>query len=91
VIAEVAHRFRHELLLWDLWGVMTLDLSQASELDLELIDEVADFNVRADGGDLDAELRLHQRFVEEDRLNPRGRVRTLSPIGSGSLIDLRTR
>jgi hypothetical protein len=91
VIAEVAHRFGHELLLWDLWGAMTLDLSQVSETDLELVDEAAELSIRADGGDIEAARQLHRLFLEEDRLNPRGHVRTLSPTGSGSLVDLHTR
>jgi hypothetical protein len=91
VIAEVAHRFGHELLLWDLWGTMRTDLSQVPEADLQLVDEIAELGIRADDGDGSAELQLYQRFVEEDRINPRNQVRSLSPAGGVWEIDLRTR
>jgi hypothetical protein len=91
VISEVAHRFGHELLLWDLWGAMTTDLSQVPEADLRLVDEVAALGVDADSGDNAAEERLRERFMEEDRLFPSGTVRSLSPIGGEWEIELGSR
>lgn len=91
VISEVAHRFGHELLLWDLWGAMTVDLAQAPEADLHLVDEIAALSVDADSGNGAAEERLRERFLEEDRLFPPDSVRSLSPNGGEWEVDLRTR
>jgi hypothetical protein len=91
VIAEVAHRFGNELLLWDIWGTMRTDLSDVPEEDLELVDEIAELGIRADDGDASAESQLYERFVGEDRLNPRGLVRSLSPAGGIWEVDLESR
>ena len=91
VIAEVAHRFGDELLLWDLWGAMTDDLSTAPTSNVELIDEVAAQLIAADGGDLDAEQGLLARYRHDDRLHPGRYVQSVSPYGGMTDVDLHAR
>jgi hypothetical protein len=91
VIIEVAHRFGDELLLWDQWGAMTGDLATAPPDRIDLADEVADLLVRADGGDLDAERALLARYRADDRLHPGPRLRSFSPSGRRTVVDLTRR
>jgi len=92
VLLEVAHRRRDELLLWDVWG-SELDAAVRDEQDAAdaLADELADLLVRADGGDATAEDELARRYVEDPRLHPGRRVRTLSPLGREGWTDLTAR
>lgn len=75
VIYELAHRQREELLLWDVWGAVSLELPD----DVSLIDEVAKALVAADAGDASAEQRLADLFVDHDQLHPGDHVVQLSP------------
>lgn len=88
VIAEVAHRFGDELLLWDTWGAMSADLDNAPAEHLVLVDEVAELLVRADGGDQGAESDLLGRYREDSRLHPGRHVRSISPYGVTYDVDL---
>lgn len=88
VIAEVAHRFGDELLLWDQWGAMTGDLSTAPPDSVALVDEVADLLVRADGGDVGAETELYHRYRDDPRLHPGDRIGSVSPFGGYAEVDL---
>jgi hypothetical protein len=91
VIAEVAHRFGDELLLWDLWGAMSDDLAQAPAENLVLIDEVAELLIRADQGDLETEEVLLSCYRDDERLHPGRSVRSVSPYGGLYAVDLSTR
>jgi len=91
VVAEVAHRFGDELLLWDTWGAMHGDLEHAPPGDLRLVDEVAQLLVAADEGDVDAEGELLIRYREDDRLHPSGQIRSVSPNGGLYDVDLLAR
>jgi hypothetical protein len=77
VIHELAHRHGDELLLWDVWGAMSLQLDG----DLSLIDEVAALLLRADAGDAGAERELAERYREDSRLRPGRTVQCHSPTG----------
>ena len=91
VIAEVAHRFGDELLLWDTWGAMSADLSHAPSEDLALVDEIAQLLVRADEGDLGMERELLDRYRSDERLRPGPHIRSISPNGGVYSVDLTTR
>lgn len=84
VIQELAHRQREELLLWDGWGAMSLQLDG----DLDLIDEIAALLLAADGGDEGAERELAARYSADPRLHPTGQVECYSPTGSITQVDL---
>ncbi|MBO0713117.1 MAG: transglutaminase domain-containing protein [Acidimicrobiales bacterium] len=88
VIREVAHRFGDELLLWDIWGAMHSDLTEAPPEDLALIDEIADLSLRADDGDLAAERELLSRYRDDDRLHPGSHIQSWSPYGDRYDVDL---
>ncbi|MEU4241393.1 transglutaminase domain-containing protein [Actinoplanes sp. NPDC026619] len=75
VIYEVAHRLGDELLLWDVWGDVSLGLGD----DLALIDEVADLLQSADAGDRSAERKLAERYAGDPRLQPGGEILCASP------------
>lgn len=87
VIAELAHRQRDELLLWDNWGAMAPDLSG----DLQLIDDIAALLLAADDGDAAAEQELSERYAADPALHPGKRVLCTSPTGILAQIDLTTR
>ncbi|WP_433368273.1 transglutaminase-like domain-containing protein [Actinoplanes sp. CA-142083] len=84
VIYELAHRRGDELLLWDLWGDVSLDLPD----DLSLIDEIADLLQSADAGDNSAERKLADHYATNPRLHPGRRVKCSSPTGTITEIDL---
>jgi hypothetical protein len=84
VLHELAHRHGDELLLWDTWGQMSMELDG----DLDLIDEVAALLLAADAGDAAAEHKLAGRYAEDPRLHPGERVLSLSPRGVGSDVVL---
>lgn len=87
VIYELAHRRREELLLWDVWGDVSLELPD----DVSLIDEVAKALVAADTGDATAEQRLTDLFVDHDQLHPGDQVVQLSPYDEPArTVSLRT-
>jgi hypothetical protein len=88
VIGQVAHRFGDELLLWDQWGGMSGDLQTAPPENLALVDEVARLLARVDDGDLGAEQALLDRYHEDERLHPGSQIRTFSPNGGASIVDL---
>jgi hypothetical protein len=88
VLQELAHRQREELLLWDVWGARP---GPSGGGDPELIDEVAALLLRADEGDGAAEEELADRYRTDPRLHPGGTVRCLSPTGTESMVDLRSR
>jgi len=95
VLMELAHRQCDELLLWDIWGVMSLELDG----DLGLIDDVASLLLAADGGGdpvgaergdtAAAERKLAELYATDPRLNPGDRVRCHSPRGVTEDVDLR--
>lgn len=91
VIAEVAHRFGDELLLWDTWGAMTGDLATAPAEHLALVDEVAALLVRADEGDVGAERTLLDCYREDARLRPQDRILTVPPDGGVYEVELAAR
>jgi len=91
VIAELAHRFGDELLLWDTWGAMCRDLDHAPPADILLVDEVAALLIAADEGDIGAEGTLLQRYRTDPRLHPGSSVRSVSPYGGVSDINLSRR
>jgi hypothetical protein len=91
VIAEVAHRFGDELLLWDTWGAMSGYRDRASPADPVLVDEIAHLLVRADHGDLQAERELPGRYRDDDRLRAGAHIRSFSPNGRLYAVDLTTR
>jgi Transglutaminase-like superfamily len=88
VLQELAHRQREELLLWDVWGAMP---GPSGDGDTELIDEVAALLLRADEGDAAAEEELADRYCTDPRLHPGETVRCMSPTGTESVVDLRSR
>ncbi|GAA2543447.1 transglutaminase-like domain-containing protein [Winogradskya consettensis] len=75
VLNEIAHRYGDELLLWDTFGVQSLELDG----DLTLIDEVAALVTAADAGDASAEQRLEHRYRNDPRLHPGPTVTSYSP------------
>ena len=83
VLMEMAHRRRDEWLLWDVWGWSP----DGTGADDRLIDEVAELLLAADGGDDGAEQALAERYASDPRLNPRGRVRCMSPSGVDENVD----
>jgi hypothetical protein len=86
VLLELAHRQRDELLLWDVWGAMSLELDG----DLELIDQIAALLLAADDGDAAAERELAARYAADPKLHPGDQVRSLSPVnGEPRTVDLR--
>jgi hypothetical protein len=90
VIHELAHRRGDELLLWDIWGGIYLNLGN----DLAFIDEVADLLQSADAGDSRAEEKLAGLYAEDARLHPGDEVRCLSPSRpwvSPFIVDLECR
>ncbi len=92
VLAELAHRQREELLLWDGWGVMSTGPDDTALLALDLVDEVAALLLAADAGDQDAERDLAARYRDDARLRPDdGTVLCLSPTGRRDWIDLDAR
>jgi hypothetical protein len=85
VIYELAHRRGDELLLWDVWG----DVSLSLDGDLALIDEIADLLQSADAGDESAETKLADRYADDPRLHPGTHVTCVSPRGVEATVDLR--
>jgi hypothetical protein len=87
VISELAHRRGEELLLWDLWGDMSVQLDG----DLALTDEVADLLLSADAGDAAAETKLAELYLSRTELRPARRIRCASPVGPEVTVDLERR
>jgi hypothetical protein len=87
VLLEAAHRQRDEVLLWDVWGART----EPPPRDAALVDEVAALLLAADEGDDAAERELADRYRTDPRLHPGATVRCLSPTGTESVVDLRSR
>jgi hypothetical protein len=81
VIFEVAHRFGDELLLWDGWGRVGEPDRTISEPDAAWLDKIGDLLIASDGGDLDAERTLLQRYRSDDGLRPGPSVLQASPYG----------
>ena len=81
VIFEVAHRFGDELLLWDGWGRVGEPDRTISDSDAAWLDQVADLLIASDGGDLEAEHTLLQRYRSDDGLHPGPSVLQASPFG----------
>ncbi len=89
VIHEVAHRFGHELLLWDGWGRMDAPEAPVSAEDAAWLDPVARLLIEADDGDLGAEHRLLDRFRADDGLHPGPTIEQASPFGDPPVaVDL---
>ncbi len=93
VISELAHRQRDELLLWDVWGAMADPDSVATGSDdtrgrEPLIDEIAALLVAADAGDDTAEQELAARYASDERLRPGGTIRSYSPKGAETVVEL---
>lgn len=91
VIAQAAHRFGDELLLWDQWGAMGGDLSQAPTAHVDLVDEVSGLLVRCDDGDLIAEHDLLSLYREDERLHPGPKIYSASPYGGYFEVALDSR
>jgi hypothetical protein len=92
VIFEVAHRFGDELLLWDGWGRVGDPDRIVDERDAAWLDPVAELLVAADGGDLDAEWSLLERYRSDGGLHPGPVVRQASPYGDPPIeVPLRRR
>ncbi|GAA1506458.1 transglutaminase-like domain-containing protein [Agromyces terreus] len=92
VFADLAHRQRCEVLLWDGWGAMASPA--AAGLDAEqvaLTDELARLTVDADAGDETAEQRLDALWADDPRVHPGRFVRTDSPTGKVGRTDLELR
>lgn len=87
VLLELAHRHRDEVLLWDVWG----ERLQPSEASLALVDEVAGLLLAADEGDESAERELTDRYRTDPRLRLDATVRCVSPSGTESVVELRSR
>jgi len=94
VIAELAHRMRDELLLWDVWGaaIESIDGHAPDHAD-EQADIIADLLVRADAEDTgtdhnEAEAELARRYASEPGLAPGRIVTTMSPMGHRGDTDL---
>jgi len=87
VLLELAHRQRDEVLLWDVWGERLLP----SPASLALVDEVAALLLAADEGNGSAERELAHRYRTDPRLRVGATVRCLSPSGTASAVDLRSR
>jgi transglutaminase superfamily protein len=79
VIYELAHRLGDELLLWDIWGDISLQLRG----DPTLIDLVAELLQAADAGDGAAERKLRDEYAGNPRLRPGRHILCASPRGSG--------
>ncbi|GIF74937.1 hypothetical protein Asi02nite_44550 [Asanoa siamensis] len=88
VLGELAARQGDEVLLWDVWGDMSDDVDPARAA---LADEIAALLLAAEAGDAAADAELAERYRADDRLNPRGRVTCLSPVGEPFVVDLATR
>ncbi|GAA4848945.1 transglutaminase-like domain-containing protein [Luteimicrobium xylanilyticum] len=97
VLADVAHRHRVETLLWDGWGAMVLPGEELGDAQLALADELAVLTVEADGDPDpagDAATALARHWATDPRVNPRGHVRTYSPLDPATAprqVDLTTR
>ncbi|BAL92031.1 hypothetical protein AMIS_68110 [Actinoplanes missouriensis 431] len=107
VLLELAHRMGDEVLLWDLWGDEAAFVESLGPAPLaeswaalppswpgdgpELIDEIADLLVAADGGSLVAERTLAERYASDPRLRPGDVVSCHSPRGVRYEVDLRSR
>lgn len=92
VIYEVAHRFGDELLLWDGWGRIGEPGSPVSDEDATWLDPVAELLLAADGGDVEAERRLLDRYRADDGLHPGPTVQQASPYGNPPImVDLSAR
>ncbi|GIM90489.1 transglutaminase domain-containing protein [Paractinoplanes toevensis] len=84
VIYELAHRRGDELLLWDVWGDVSLTLGD----NLGLIDEIADLLQSADAGDRSAERKLADLYASEPRLHPGRHITCATPNRPPSEADL---
>jgi hypothetical protein len=87
VIGELAHLRGDEMLLWDSWGAMSLDLGD----DLALIDEVAALLLAADDGDASASAELAKRYIDDGRLGVRDRIVSHAPSGRVSWTNVKNR
>ncbi|GAA1837952.1 transglutaminase-like domain-containing protein [Agromyces salentinus] len=88
VLADLAHRQRCELLLWDAWGAMAAPGEELDGERLDLADVVADLTIRADAGDPRAEAELDALWARDARLRPGRFVETHSPTGRTGTTDL---
>jgi len=81
VVAEIAHRFGDELLLWDDWS------NPSRPVQRDELDALARLLTRADAGDHGAEVALFEQYRDDDRLHPGPTVLRHSPYGSPSVRD----
>ena len=88
VLADLAHRQRHELLLWDVWGASALPGAAPDPATAALTDRVAELTVRADAGDRTAEAALTVLWATDERVRPGRFVTTWSPTGRLGWTDL---
>ncbi|MGN6241683.1 MAG: transglutaminase-like domain-containing protein [Cellulosimicrobium cellulans] len=91
VLADLAHRQRHELLLWDVWGASALPGATPDDRAVALTDRVAELTLLADAGDRTAEAALTVLWATDDRLRPGRYVTTWSPTGRLGWTDLTAR
>lgn len=87
VIAEVAHRFGDELLLWHEWGAMGDPDAPPDADTAALADDVAASLLAADAGDHAAERALLGRYRDDARLHPGPVVTRYSPVGDGTPVE----
>lgn len=88
VLGDVAHRYRHEVLLWDMWGASTPPGALPDDGDAALADRLAELTVRADAGDGAAETELEELWATDERVRPGRYVSTWSPGGRLGRTDL---
>lgn len=91
VIADLAHRQRCELLLWDGWGAMAFPGDELDAEQVVLTDLLAELTGRADAGDDAAEARLDELWANDPRVHPGRFVATHSPVGRVGRTDLEGR
>ena len=87
VIYEIAHRFGDELLLWDGWGRIGEPGEPVSETDAAWLDPIAELVVAADGGDVEAEYTVHDRYRSDVGLHPGTTISQASPFGD-PIVDV---
>jgi hypothetical protein len=92
VLADLAHRMRSELLLWDVWEARTLPWHEPDEDTVLLTDRIATLTIRGDTGVPGAERELAALWHDNPRARPGRTVHVWSPSGQlAGTTDLTTR
>lgn len=90
VLADLAHRHRCELVLWDMWGAMATFGAEPDRAAVGLTDEIAELTVQADRGAAGAEAALTALWQDE-RVRPARYVTNWSPTSGFGWVDLTAR